>query len=82
MKPASVKLQPELESHSVWALLWRWVLGVAIGTLLIAVTSPLFLRSYLPLNADPVRGVWTLPPDSSLRLAAVLDQILLKTSFG
>ena len=67
MKPASVKLQPELGSHSVWALLWRWVLGIAIGTLLIAVTSPLFLRSYLPLNADPVRGVWTLPPDSEYR---------------
>ena len=67
MKSAPEKLQPELGSHSVWALLWRWVLGAAIGTSLIAVTSPLFLRSYLPLSADPVRGVWTLPPDSEYR---------------
>ena len=53
MKPTPVKLLPELGLHSVWTLLWRWVLGAAVGTGVIAVTSPLFLRSYLPLNADP-----------------------------
>lgn len=67
MKSAPIKLQPEWASHSVRTLLWRWVLGAAVGTSLIAATSPLFLRSYLPLNADPVRGVWTLPPDSEYR---------------
>jgi len=67
MKSAPVKLQPELGSHSLRALLWRWLLGAVIGTSLIAVTSPLFLRSYLPLNADPVRGVWTLPPGTEYR---------------
>lgn len=67
MKSAPVKLQPESGSYSVRGLLWRWLLGAVVGTSLIAVTSPLFLRSYLPLNADPVRGVWTLPPDSEYR---------------
>lgn len=67
MKPVLVKLQTESGPHFVWALLWRWLLGAVAGTCLIAVTSPLFLRSYLPLNADPVRGVWTLPPDSEYR---------------
>ncbi|MDB4807723.1 hypothetical protein OAH22_02580 [bacterium] len=67
MKPVLVKLQTESGPHSVWALLRRWLLGAVAGTCLIAVTSPLFLRSYLPLNADPVRGVWTLPPDSEYR---------------
>ncbi len=67
MKSAPVKLQPESGSHSFRALLWRWLLGAVVGTSLIAVTSPLFLRSYLPLNADPVRRVWTLPPDSEYR---------------
>ena len=67
MKSASVKLQPESGSHSIGVLLWRWLVGAMAGTCLIAVTSPLFMRSYLPLNADPVRGVWTLPPDSEYR---------------
>jgi len=67
MKSAPVKLQPELGSHSLRALLWRWLLGAVIGASLIAATSPLFLRSYLPLNADPVRGVWTLPPGTEYR---------------
>lgn len=67
MKPTPVKPPTELGLPSVWSLLWRWVLGAAVGTSVIAVTSPLFLRSYLPLNADPVRGVWTLTPDSDYR---------------
>ncbi|MGB1816105.1 MAG: hypothetical protein ACPHJ3_12185, partial [Rubripirellula sp.] len=67
MKPVLVKLQTESGPYSVWVLLGRWLLGVVVGTCLIAGTSPFFLRSYLPLNADPVRGVWTLPPDSEYR---------------
>ncbi|MGB1708226.1 MAG: hypothetical protein ACPHF4_10415 [Rubripirellula sp.] len=67
MKPVLVKLQTESGPYSVWVLLGRWLLGGVVGTCLIAGTSPLFLRSYLPLNADPVRGVWTLPPDSEYR---------------
>ncbi|MCH1439819.1 MAG: hypothetical protein L7W43_09190 [Rubripirellula sp.] len=67
MKSASIELQPELESHSISTLLWRWVIGAAVGTSLIAVTSPFFLRSYLPLKSDSVRGVWTLPPGSEYR---------------
>ena len=67
MKSAPVKLLPDSGSYSVRAVLWRWLLGAVVGTSLIAVTSPLFLRSYLPLNADPVRGVWTLPPGSEYR---------------
>ena len=67
MKPVLVKLQTESGPYSVWVLLGRWLLGVVVGTCLIAGTSPFFLRSYLPLNADPVRGVWTLTPDSEYR---------------
>lgn len=67
MNSAPEKLQSESGSYSGWGLLCRWLLGAVIGTSLIAVTSPLFLRSYLPLNADAVRGVWTLPADSEYR---------------
>lgn len=42
-------------------LIGIWFVGMIVGTGLIAVTSPLFIRSYLPLQADPTRGVWTLP---------------------
>ena len=44
-------------------LIGSWLTGVLVGTGLIAATSPWFVRSYLPLHADPTRGVWTLPPD-------------------
>jgi hypothetical protein len=45
----------------------NWVVGVVVGTALIAVTSPLFVRSYAPLHADSVRGVWTLPSGTTYR---------------
>ena len=44
-----------------------WSVGACVGTLVVAVTSPWFVRSYLPLQADTVRGVWTLPSDSVYR---------------
>ncbi|MGI9472201.1 MAG: hypothetical protein ACR2NZ_11740 [Rubripirellula sp.] len=50
-----------------YRLLIRWLVGVCVGTLLIAITSPWFVRSYLPPHADSVRGVWTLPPESEYR---------------
>ena len=37
------------------------------GTALIAVTSPAFVRSYVPWRVDPVRGTWTLPPGAAYR---------------
>jgi hypothetical protein len=52
---------------SALRLLVQWIVGVVVGTAAIAVTSPLFVRSYLPLQVDPLRGVWTLPPDSVFR---------------
>jgi len=42
-------------------LIVTWLIGIVIGTALIAVTSPLFVRSYLVRSVDPVRGVRTLP---------------------
>ncbi len=42
-------------------LVQRWMIGLVIGTLLIASSSPLFVRSYLPRSFDPIRQVWTLP---------------------
>ena len=48
-------------------LVRTWLIGIFVGTLLIALTSPWFVRSYLPLHADPIRGVWTLPAASTYR---------------
>lgn len=48
-------------------LMILWGVGFAVGTLLIGLTSPLFVRSYLPLHADAMRGVWTLPPGTTYR---------------
>ncbi|MFG0263069.1 MAG: hypothetical protein ACF788_11810 [Novipirellula sp. JB048] len=35
----------------------QWWLGALLGTFLIALSSPLFVRSYLPSRVDPLRGV-------------------------
>lgn len=45
----------------------RWIGGVAAGTLLVGLTSPLFVRSYLASIDDPVRGVSVMPPGSLYR---------------
>ena len=39
-------------------LIVRWIAGLLLGTLIIAVTSPLFVRSYLPQQLDPVRRTY------------------------
>lgn len=60
--------EPESEGRSpITRLILRWAVGSVAGTLVIAVTSPLFVRSYLPLRVDPVRDTWTLPPQSDYR---------------
>tara|TARA_R110002073_G_scaffold29177_23_gene92174 strand:- start:4267 stop:5334 length:1068 start_codon:yes stop_codon:yes gene_type:complete len=38
----------------------KWLLGALFGTFLIAFTSPLFVRSYVPSRLDPLRGVVVL----------------------
>ncbi|MGB7325176.1 MAG: hypothetical protein WBD31_09925 [Rubripirellula sp.] len=43
----------------------RWITGALIGTAIIAITSPIFVRSYLPRESN--RGVWTLPAGSEYR---------------
>ncbi|MEM9586475.1 MAG: SGNH/GDSL hydrolase family protein [Planctomycetota bacterium] len=48
-------------------LAFVWAVGFAIGTLLVAVSSPLFVRTYLPLSWDAVRNTWTLRPGSDYR---------------
>lgn len=48
-------------------LIASWLAGSLVGTAIIAVTSPLFVRSYVPLEADPIRGVWTLPAGETYR---------------
>ncbi|WP_182869641.1 hypothetical protein [Stieleria mannarensis] len=45
----------------------RWITGVLIGTALVGVTSPLFVRSYVPRTNDPVRGVAVLQPGAHYR---------------
>ncbi|TWU48434.1 hypothetical protein [Rubripirellula reticaptiva] len=46
-------------------MLVRWISGALIGTFFIAITSPIFVRSYLPRQLN--RGVWTLPAGSEYR---------------
>ena len=48
-------------------LIASWIVGSLVGTAIIAATSPLFVRSYVPLHADSLRGVWTLPPAATYR---------------
>ncbi|MEO1528134.1 MAG: hypothetical protein AAFX06_22115 [Planctomycetota bacterium] len=45
----------------------RWLVGLSIGTCLIAVTSPLFVRSYVPREVDSLRKVAVLQPGSTYR---------------
>lgn len=42
-------------------MLLRWVIGISVGTLLIGITSPLFVRSYVPRQVN--RGQVTLMAD-------------------
>jgi hypothetical protein len=44
-----------------------WFLGVIVGTAIVAVTSPIFVRSYVPLRFDSVRGVYRLASAPSYR---------------
>lgn len=48
-------------------LIVRWLIGGAVGTGLIAITSPWFVRSYVPWRVDPVRNTWTLMPGTDYR---------------
>ena len=45
----------------------RWLIGAVAGTALIAITSPLFVRSYLPHQVDPIRKVRTMPTGATYR---------------
>jgi lysophospholipase L1-like esterase len=40
-------------------LIATWIVGSIAGTVVVAITSPLFVRSYVPLHIDSLRGVWT-----------------------
>lgn len=48
-------------------LMVTWLIGSIVGTLLIAVTSPLFVRSYLRRDIEPLRGVRAMPVGSTYR---------------
>ncbi|WP_372897967.1 hypothetical protein [Stieleria sp.] len=48
-------------------MLRRWIVGMLLGTALVAVTSPWFVRSYVPRIEDPTRGVAVLQPGSDYR---------------
>lgn len=48
-------------------LIVLWVVGALLGVAAIGITSPLFVRSYAPLEANAVRGVWTLPSGRNYR---------------
>ncbi len=53
--------------RSARRLIARWLIGAVLGTALIGLSSPLFVRSYLPQSIDPIRGVRTLPEDAVYR---------------
>ncbi len=46
-----------MNSFNANRIVAKWLLGALFGTLVIALTSPLFVRSYLPSHVDPLRGV-------------------------
>lgn len=48
-------------------LITNWFIGSFVGTALIAATSPLFVRSYVPRHVDPVRGVPAMPEGANYR---------------
>ncbi len=48
-------------------LIVRWFAGLLLGTLIVAVTSPLFVRSYLPQLLDSVRGAYVPLPGQDFR---------------
>jgi hypothetical protein len=50
---------------SIKKLSGRWLVGLLVGTAIVAFTSPLFVRSYLPKRLDSVRGEYV--PVSGLR---------------
>ncbi|KLU03713.1 putative signal peptide and transmembrane protein [Rhodopirellula islandica] len=48
----------------------RWLIGLSLGTLIIAATSPWFVRSYVPRQYDEVRQRVLLSPGESYRWRA------------
>ena len=48
-------------------ILARWLSGLCLGTVVIAVTSPWFVRSYIPRVQDPVRAVEVYQPGARYR---------------
>jgi lysophospholipase L1-like esterase len=57
----------QLETRLGSRLLVRWLSGVLLGTLIIAASSPLFVRSYLTQSFEPTRNAMTLPPGAAHR---------------
>ncbi|MGB7346286.1 MAG: SGNH/GDSL hydrolase family protein [Pirellulaceae bacterium] len=54
-------------STAIGKTILLWAGGVIVGTLIIAASSPLFVRSYAPFRVDPVRGVWTIAETTHYR---------------
>ncbi|SMP40894.1 hypothetical protein SAMN06265222_101503 [Neorhodopirellula lusitana] len=50
-----------VDRNSVRQLCYRWLFGLVVGTLLIAISSPLFVRSYPVRDWDEVRQRWVYP---------------------
>ncbi|WP_430451560.1 hypothetical protein [Rhodopirellula europaea] len=48
----------------------RWLIGLSLGTLIIAATSPWFVRSYVPRTFDDVRQRVVLSPGEAYRWRA------------
>lgn len=56
--PSALNASPRMQTTSAKRLIVSWSVGLVLGTLLIAVTSPLFVRSYLPQQFDAVRNTY------------------------
>lgn len=48
-------------------MIFRWLVGIIIGTALVAMTSPWFVRSYVPRVVDSTRDASILQPHRSYR---------------
>jgi len=48
-------------------LVFRWLVGLVVGTALIAISSPLFVRSYVPRELDSLRQVTVYQPGVTYR---------------
>lgn len=56
-----------MKSMNIKRLIVCWIAGLLLGTVIVGATSPLFVRSYLPQQLDPVRRQYVPSPGLNYR---------------